>query len=283
MIELGLIGYPLEHSLSPKIHAAAFNQCGLAGKYTLFSIDPARMDKFQVVLEKVRSKELTGLNVTIPYKQTVIGLLDKLTPRAEKIGAVNTIYLKNNQLIGDNTDAAGFLAHVSAFLGMCGQALNIEKNALVLGAGGAARGVVYALVNDGWNVTVAARRIDQAQALINQLPDRKSALSAIHLNSDVFHDFSMELGLVINATPVGMSPMIDKSPWPQDVKLPTRAAYYDLVYNPRDTKFVLDARSAGYRAITGMGMLVEQAALAFEIWTGYNVPRSPLLSAVEEK
>jgi shikimate dehydrogenase len=283
MIELGLIGYPLEHSFSPVIHRAAFNQCGLEGKYTLFPINPTAPGEVNDLFGKIRSKAITGLNVTIPYKQMVVGLLDELTLRAEKIGAVNTIYLKNNILIGDNTDAPGFLSHLYTFLGMETEDMKRIKKALILGAGGAARGVVYALVRDGWDVTVAARRIEQAQALINQFPDRNSKLSAIRHNSATLQDLPKDMRLVINATPVGMSPAIDKSPWPQELQHPTHAAYYDLVYNPRETKFVFDARAAGLRATTGMGMLVEQAALAFEIWTGYNVPRAPLLSAVEEK
>jgi shikimate dehydrogenase len=283
MIKLGLVGYPLGHSLSPKIHRTAFNHCGIEGIYTLFSIHSTNTKELNCLIGKIRSEDITGLNVTIPYKQTIISLLDDLTPRAENIGAVNTIYLKNNKLIGDNTDAPGFLAHVYALLSMEAKKSKIIKKALVLGAGGAARAVVYSLVSDGWDVIVAARRIKQAQALIEQFPGHQSKLTGFALQPDVLRSILPDMRLVINATPVGMSPNIDESPWPKGVSFPHQAIFYDLVYNPRETKFVLDARAAGLQASTGLGMLVEQAALAFEIWTGYNVPRATLLSAVEDK
>src|SRR5689334_14000050 len=110
MIKLGLIGHPLGHSLSPKIHTAALSACGLEGDYSLFPIEPHDLAGLKALLDRVRSAEITGLNVTIPHKQNVIPLMDELTPTAMAIGAVNTIYLRENKLIGDNTDAHGFLA-----------------------------------------------------------------------------------------------------------------------------------------------------------------------------
>ena len=283
MISLGLIGYPLKHSLSPIIHRAAFDYCGLDGTYSLYPILPSDLQGLSFLLEKIRNKEINGLNVTIPHKQMVIPLLDELTTTAQNIGAVNTIFMKENKLIGDNTDAPGFLAHLYAFLGTEAEGSEAMKNALVLGAGGAARAVTYSLIHDGWNVVLAARRIEQAQSLIDQFPDHQSHLTCIDLHPDAFQSIAPDQRLVINATPVGMFPNSDDSPWPNGVPFPPQAAFYDLVYNPRETKFVHNARTAGLQAITGMGMLVEQAALAFEIWTGYYVPREPLLTAVEEK
>ena len=165
MIQLGLIGYPLGHSLSPKIHAAALKACGLQGDYSLFPIPPEDKQGLKDLLARVRTGEMTGLNVTIPHKQNVIPLLDELTPTAKAIGAVNTIYFRENKLIGDNTDAAGFLSDLKKFTG--DGKLGIGKSVLVLGAGGSARAVVYALLNDSWNVKIAARRIDQAEQLAN--------------------------------------------------------------------------------------------------------------------
>ncbi|PJB66449.1 MAG: shikimate dehydrogenase, partial [Anaerolineae bacterium CG_4_9_14_3_um_filter_57_17] len=157
---LGLIGYPLGHSLSPKIHAAALKACGLRGDYSLFPIHPDDKQGLKDLLNRVRSGEITGLNVTIPHKQNVIPLLDELTPTAQAIGAVNTIYRHGEKLIGENTDAAGFLSDLKKNIG--NWKLGIGKLALVLGAGGAARAVIYALLHDGWQVTLAARRIEQA-------------------------------------------------------------------------------------------------------------------------
>jgi shikimate dehydrogenase len=148
--QLGSIGYPLGHSLSPKIHAAALKACGLQGDYSLFPIHPDDKDGLKDLLARIRAGELHGLNVTIPHKQNVIDFMDELTPTAEAIGAVNTIYLRDNKLIGDNTDAAGFLADLKKGIGNG----ELGKSAIVLGAGGSARAVVYALLNDGWEVTL---------------------------------------------------------------------------------------------------------------------------------
>ena len=168
---LGLIGYPLGHSLSPKIHAAALKACGLRGDYSLFPIHPDDKQGLKDLLNRVRSGEITGLNVTIPHKQNVIPLLDELTPTAQAIGAVNTIYRHGEKLIGENTDAAGFLSDLKKNIG--NWKLGIGKLALVLGAGGAARAVIYALLHDGWQVTLAARRIEQAGQLANSFTNYK--------------------------------------------------------------------------------------------------------------
>ena len=273
MIRLGLIGYPLGHSLSPKIHTAALQACGLQGDYSLFPVHPEDIQGLKDLLARVRTGEISGLNVTIPHKQNVIELMDELSPTAKAIGAVNTIYLRENKLIGDNTDAQGFLSDLKRFLTLECDSLLSQKNALILGAGGSARAVVYALVNDGWDVTVAARRIEQAGQLVNSFPSRK--VKAITFTDLQFSTFD----LLVNATPIGMTPNIDQPPWPVDLSLPN-AVIYDLVYNPRETKLVKDARAQGLNATTGLGMLIEQAALAFEIWTGHNPPRNILIESV---
>jgi shikimate dehydrogenase len=275
MIQLGLIGYPLGHSLSSKIHKAALDSCGLRGEYSLFPIPLDDTQGLENLLERVRSGELTGLNVTIPHKQNVIPLLDELTPTASAIGAANTISMQNGKLTGDNTDASGFLADLNRFL-------KNQKSSIVLGAGGSARAVVYALINDGWEVTIITRRIQQAQALIGQFSNLASRMTSTEYRSTASYSPPTTFSLIINTTPVGMSPNVGDSPWPSDQPFPPNAAVYDLVYNPRETKLVKDARAAGLPAVTGLGMLIEQAALSFEIWTGCNVPRESLFAAVEE-
>jgi len=268
MIHLGLIGYPLGHSLSPKIHNAALTACGLQGEYSLFPITPDDMQGLKDILARVRNGEIHGLNVTIPHKQNVIPLLDELTPTAQAIGAVNTISMRDGKLVGDNTDAPGFLKDLGG--------LNIPQvsKALVLGAGGSARAVVYALVHAGWGVTLSVRRPEQAQALASNyhLPICQFPLSDSQ---------SPTFDLLINTTPIGMVPNVDASPWPEHLDFPKDTAVYDLVYNPRETRLVRDARAAGLPARTGLGMLIEQAALAFEIWTGRKPPREVLFKAVQ--
>ena len=275
MFYLGLIGYPLSHSLSPKIHTASLTACGLQGDYSLFPIHPDDRQGLSDLLVRVRSGEIHGLNVTIQHKQNVLEYMDELTPTAKTIGAVNTIYLRENQLVGDNTDASGFLSDLKRFLAEESKIVN-RKSAMILGAGGSARAVVYALLNDGWNVTLAARRLEQAEQLASQFED----ITAIELNLQTFQLSNFQL--IVNTTPLGMTPNIDQSPLPENVTFPPDAIVYDLVYNPRETKLVRDARSQGLQATTGLGMLIEQAALAFEIWTGHNPPRDILYKSVVE-
>jgi shikimate dehydrogenase len=272
MIKLGLIGYPLGHSLSPRIHTAALQACGLDGDYSLFPIEPQDGQGLQDLLQRVRAGEITGLNVTIPHKQNVIEFMDELTPTAKAIGAVNTIYLRESKLIGDNTDAMGFLTDLKHAFDF--SAFSVQRSALVLGAGGSARAVIYALLNDGWNVTIASRRIEQAKQLA-------SSISTQAIETVNFSDLGLlTFDLLVNTTPLGMSPNIDQSPWTQKIPFPKDAMIYDLVYNPRETKLVKDAHAQGLSATTGLGMLVEQAALAFELWTGKTPPRETLFESI---
>lgn len=270
--QLGLIGYPLGHSLSPKIHAAALSACGLTGNYSLFPIQPDDKQGLNNLLACVRTGEIHGLNVTIPHKQNVIPFMDELTPTAQSIGAVNTIYMRRDKLIGDNTDAPGFLSDLKR---VSNSSFRIPHSALILGAGGSARAVVFALLNDGWNVTLAARRIEQAQQLASSFPNYQLPITNLtRLPLSTFH-------LLINTTPLGMTPNTDVSPLPEGTELAKHTFVYDVVYNPRETKLVRDARAQGLNASTGLGMLIEQAALAFEKWTGYTPPRDVLYQAVE--
>lgn len=271
--KLGLIGYPLGHSLSPKIHTAALKSVHLKGEYSLFPISPDDHQGLENLLAHVRNGEIAGLNVTIPHKQNVIPLMDELSETASAVGAVNTIYEKDGNLFGDNTDVAGYLADLHRFLGKRKE----TKKALVLGAGGSARAVIYALLYDGWDVTIAARRQEQANELISQFPNHNSQLSSIEYPISLIPSLS----LIVNTTPLGMSPNIAASPYPQ-IPFPANAAIYDLVYNPRETKLAQDAQAAGLPAITGLGMLIEQAALSFEIWTERKLSRQPLYEALEE-
>jgi len=211
----------------------------------------------------------------------VIPLLDELTPTAKAIGAVNVIYLRNGKLIGDNTDADGFITDLKKFIGESpspkmgeGQGV-MEKSAMVLGAGGSARSVVYALLQDGWNVTIAARRIEQAQELAAKFEGA---------NTLGFNFQSIQLSntpLIVNSTPLGMTPNSDQSPLPEDISLSPNTMIYDLVYNPRETKLVRDACAQGLRATTGLGMLIEQAALGFELWTGHKLSSDIFRNAVD--
>jgi shikimate dehydrogenase len=253
----------------------------LDGEYRLYPVAPDDNQGLTKLAQRLRMGELQGLNVTIPHKQTILPLLDELTPSAQAIGAVNTLYLKGDRLIGHNTDAPGFLSDLHNSF----EQTIVEKNALVLGAGGAARAVVYALLTDGWNVTLAVRRADveQAEALIESMRPAagNGSMSSVQLDVDTLSPLVDGIRLVVNATPLGMSPKAEDCPWPEGLPFPRVATVYDLVYNPRETLLLRRARAAGLCAASGIGMLVEQAALSFVCWTGREVLREVMFEAVE--
>lgn len=285
---LGLIGFPLAHSLSPCLHTAALHALGLAGEYRLYPVSPLPPGRtlppgstlpqghpvFDDLLEQLRCGELHGLNVTIPYKQAVLASLDERSPAVQAIGAANTLYSREGRLVGENTDAAGFRIDLDRLL--AGRDSASPRRALVLGAGGSARAVVYSLLQTGWQVRVAARRIEQAQALVAQFILQAAAGRLLALELERVQP---EFDLLVNATPLGMWPAVEGNPWLEGLPLPPQAAVYDLVYNPAETALVRQARLAGLPAMSGLGMLVEQAARAFELWTARPAPRAAMWRA----
>jgi shikimate dehydrogenase len=275
----GLIGYPLGHSISPALHRAALRSAGLVGEYQLYEVKPLPEGEAALLelLNGIRGGKLRGLNVTIPHKQTVLPLLDEVTTTALSIGAVNVIFRRRDRLVGDNTDAAGFRIDLEHFLARSKHSAGAGQ-AVVLGAGGSARAVVYALLAGGWSVTVAARRLEQAQALAAQFhhhPIRVVRMDEAHLRLEHAAD------LVVNTTPSGMHPHSSTSPWPEGIPLPQHAAVYDLVYNPFQTKLIETALASGLPACSGLGMLVEQAALSFERWTNHTADRAAMVQAAQ--
>jgi len=288
----GLIGYPLEHSLSPQLHQAAISAMNIQGEYRLYPITPFPEGKqaMNELIGAFRAGRLDGLNVTVPHKENVISWLKELSPSAQTIGAVNTIGLENDTLYGENTDSPGFMAALTSFFGEHNQGI-VPGNALILGAGGSARAVAYALLQANWQVMVAARRCEQAHDLVHDL---KSVVCKIQTATDLnnltaytldragLEEIRAEIQLIVNATPLGMWPKSEESPWPTDIALPGGAMVYDLVYNPPETPFMQAARESGLPASNGLGMLVEQAALSLERWTGLAVPRKPMWESVAE-
>ncbi|MBT3336699.1 MAG: shikimate dehydrogenase [Anaerolineae bacterium] len=280
---LGLIGYPISASVSPKIHGAALKETGLDGEYRLYPIAPDDIQGLKDLLNKVRTGEMQGLNVTIPHKQNVIPLLDELSDTAKTIGAVNTIIFKDGKLIGDNTDAPGFWNDLQKLLKNREDLLNppsfyaMAPHALILGAGGAARAVCYALLNAGWDITLATRADDipQAEELIAdfnaEIPGCDAKLSNIELNASVLSPLLPTISLIINATPVGMKSHHAGTPWLTNLPFPDDALLYDLIYTPAETQLMKDAAQAGLPTRSGLGMLVGQALFSFEIWTGKKV------------
>ena len=277
--QLGLIGWPVGHSLSPVMHSAALQATGLAGDYRLFPVPPlpGGASSLRDLLDEMRHGNIHGLNVTIPHKQSVLPLMDDLTPAAQAIGAVNTISM-NGRLKGDNTDWLGFSRDLAAHIPEDLPAA--ERRALVLGAGGSARAVVYALVRSGWQVNISARRVEQSGQMAVELSTLQNDITAVPLTD--FSDLP-SVRLIVNTTPAGMSPFIEETPWPSCLPFPENALLYDLIYNPPQTKLMKAAAAAGLSAVNGLGMLVEQAVLAFQLWTGQNVSSKIFKQAALER
>ncbi len=292
-MRLILLGYPLSHSLSPAMHNAALAEMGLSD--WCYEAMPVASGRLAEAVAAIRGDDYAGANVTVPHKKAIIPLLDGLTPVAEAIGAVNTIIKTRRSdgspsprplaeergagaevLIGHNTDAAGLLADLYA------HDVHIShRPVLILGAGGAARAAVAACAGAyaGARVRVVARRREQAQSLI-----------PIYQSLEIFDwaplglmQASDDCALILNTTPLGMTPNTDASPWLDGTPFPPDAFVYDLVYNPAETLFIRHAQEAGLRAATGLGMLVEQGALAFELWTGKTAPRDIMRRTAEER
>jgi shikimate dehydrogenase len=259
---VGLIGWPVEHSVSPAMHNAVFAALGLNWHYVPL---PVRPEQVKTAVRGLSALGFRGANVTVPHKQAVMHYIDEVTDTAKAIGAVNTIVVQGERFLGHNTDAYGFLA-----------ALRDEgfepsgRSVLVLGAGGAARAIVFALAESGCSVTIHNRTAPRAAELAHHVQTAgvrapvKPVLDAPNLRDLDFARFD----LLVNATSVGMWPHTEDCPWPDALSFPSHWAVYDLVFNPAETRLLAQARAAGAKAIGGLGMLVWQGAAAFEMWTG---------------
>ncbi len=273
---LGIMGWPVKHSVSPIMHNAAFEARGMNWAYVPLPTAPERVQEGVLGL---RALGFRGANITIPHKQKVMTYLDHLTPEAQAIGAVNTVIIEEDgRLWGTNTDAPGFLEDVRA------HGVRVEgEHVLVLGAGGAARAVVYALARAGAEVTIAnrtlARAIELARQIHHVLPGH--TFRVVELSSDSLVREAEAHTMLVNATPVGMWPHPDASPWPTQVGFGTIRVVYDVVYRPRETHLLRQAKAWGCQTISGLGMLVRQGAEAWRLWTNRIPPVDIMMAAVE--
>lgn len=250
----GIIGHPLAQTLSPLLHNWGFQRLGVKAAYLAFPTPPERLE---AVIQAVRALPVSGLSVTIPHKEAVIPLLDGVSPLCASTGAVNTLVWEEGRLTGHNTDVPGF---VSPLL----EREHVPGSALVLGAGGAAKAVLAGLCEIGVkDVTVANRNFERAKALASQFGvhavvwERRERVDA---------------HLVVNTTPMGMRGKAEgESPLPAGFWTAGHVAY-DLVYNPRETVFLREARAAGAAAIDGLSMFAAQGAAQFKLWTGLELP-----------
>ena len=251
----GLVGLPVMHSVSPHIHNQAFVEQGINGVYLPFEVHDAQQFFKRMVHPRTRelSWNLRGLSITAPHKQTVMECLDWIEPDAKEIGAINTVVIDDDRLLGYNTDAAGLVDPLlKRFTSLR------DARVAIIGAGGAARAAIWAVKRQSANVTLFARNTTKAQALAELF-----RISCYALSAASFAGYD----LVINATPVGSGSHIDQSPATRE-QLTGARCIYDLIYNPRETLLLREAHEAGCETLGGLEMLVAQAGRQFELWTG---------------
>lgn len=274
----GLIGDPVEHSVSHYMHNAAFHKMGLDFVYL-----PFRVTK-EVLAEAVnglRALNIQGMNVTLPHKIAVIPLLDEIDELARKIGAVNTIVNEDGWLKGYNTDASGFLKMLSA------GNINVEgKNVLVLGAGGACRAIAFILTDRGASLSLINRRLAPAAELADWIfQEFRRKIDVMELGPGNLAAGLSQADILINTTSVGMSPGSNATLVPENL-LRKDLSVIDIIYNPVRTRLLQEAEHRGAAVLSGLEMLVWQGAAAFELWTAKKAPveemRQAAASALEE-
>ncbi len=278
---VGLIGHPIEHTYSPLIHNAAFEKCGLDLIYVPFDIHPSNLKD---AIRGMTALNIVGFNVTIPHKQRMLELLDEFSPEAHLIGAVNTVVNDGFKLHGYNTDAHGFLATLRPF----SEQIKGEPMA-ILGAGGAARAVLYGLMTEmrPKQLFLLNRHLERAESLRIYLQRTFSfgAATTHELFETSALDSLVKSRLIVNTTPSGMYPENEESPIVTERILSTGQIIMDLVYNPPETKLMRMAKEKGATVIGGWEMLLQQAAKSFELWTGMQMPiqevRSVLLHRIQ--
>lgn len=270
----GLIGYPVSHSLSPKIHSYWIKEHGLTAEYKLFTTPPPRLR--QTMLH-MRKKQVAGVNITVPHKQAVIEYLDGLDDDAKRIGAVNTVIHREGKFIGSNTDAYGFITNLKQGLGDIKPYL---EKVVLLGAGGATRAALVSLLDEGAkHITITNRTAEKAEALAFEFAPTAQAKGSAIVTApwDDRETILRDTTLLINTTSLGM---VSHHLLHLNVKeLPRDAAVHDIVYAPLETELLKNATKRGLKTVDGFGMLLYQAQKAFEMWHGVLPSVTPQLRA----
>ena len=268
-----LLGSPVAHSLSPVIQNTAFEVSGLDWCYEAIETD---VQGLEPAIQRMRADAWPGANVTIPLKEAVLPLLDELDPSAVEVSAVNTIVNEGGRLVGHNTDSLGFVRDLRAHWPVPAYGV-----AVILGAGGAARAVAAGLARQGLELLLISRSKERGEILANDIRRKHAGeVSVLPWNRESFARIPVQSVLIVNATPLGMAPADQDTPWPAEVPLPPGAAVYDLVYTPKETRFQQHARQSGLQSMSGGGMLLEQGALSYERWTGRRAPRRQMRAAL---
>ncbi|MDP3063910.1 MAG: shikimate dehydrogenase [Chloroflexota bacterium] len=289
---LGIIGYPLGHSLSPVFQQAALDALRLDVRYERWETPPESLAER---LRSLRQLDVLGANVTVPHKEAVIPLLDSVDEWARTVGAVNTIVSRDGSLTGYNTDSVGFLQ------GLAEASFNPRGvSVLLLGAGGAARGVALALAREGVaSIAIANRTVQRAQALAETVARHGPRAEALPLDGAALREAARRSQLIVNTTTLGMlhsaggsasprlgpgaSPRLGPGASPLPAAwISASALVYDLVYNPLETPLLREAKRAGARTQGGLAMLLHQGVAAFVLWTGRDAPVDVMRSALRQ-
>ena len=276
MKTLALLGHPVAHSVSPAMHNAAALELGLDYQYIAEDITPELLSN---AISNLRIGKWVGANVTIPHKKAVIPLIDKLGDTAKAVGAVNTLIRVDNRIHGENTDIEGFLMEIDSL-----EINLIDRPALILGTGGSARAIAFALLQRAPEVRLLGRNILAGTKIKDDLSKIVGGnLLSFDWTPTELSKASEDCALVVNCTPIGMVPHVNTTPWFPNIPFPPQTFVYDLVYNPIETMLVRQARSNGIKAQTGLGMLVRQGVLSFTLWTGHQPPMTTMLEAAERE
>jgi shikimate dehydrogenase len=269
---VGLFGYPVEHTLSPFMHNAAFESTGLDYCYLPFSVRP---EDLNISVGAIKALNIRGVNITIPHKETIIPYLDELDREAELIGAVNTVLNKDGRLIGYNTDGKGFVRSLREEGGIDPEG----KKIMIIGAGGAARAIAFTLALEGVGKIFINDIIENKAKELSSAISNKISAEAIYIKDP--KEGIGEVDILINATPLGMK---KEDPLPVLPELLSQGLFvYDIVYNPPETSLLKEAKKRGAKTLGGLGMLLYQGALSFKIWTGVEPPIDVMKKALENK
>jgi shikimate dehydrogenase len=273
--QLGVIGYPVGHSMSPAMHNRAFENQRMNCHYAAFAVAP---EGLQAAIEGIRALGFLGVNVTVPHKEAVIPFLDEVAPTARQVGAVNTIVNRGGRLIGYNTDGWGFLRSLEE-AGVKLPGLQV----VVLGAGGAARAIaLHVAMSHVARVTISNRTPERALNLARDISGFVTDVPVVGVAAQSPEERAalIDAGLVVNCTPLGMKGDNAGLSALSDINLlPQAAVVYDTVYTPLETRLLKEARLRGLRTVSGLGMLVHQGACAWEYWFGRRGPVPVMLGA----
>jgi len=257
---IGVIGHPIEHSMSPPMHNNAYEELNMDYVYVAFNVLPENID---TLIQSCKTMGITGLNVTIPHKTTIIPYLDEIDQTAQKIGAVNTIQFKNGIAKGFNTDGIGAIKSLQAHTSLEG------KNVLIIGAGGASKAISFTLLNENINSLIIANRSkENANDLIENIKNQSNFENISYIDLEKCDEFIEDVDIIINTTPIGMYPKHEVQPPIKTDKINEKHVVMDIIYNPLETKLLEKSRINGATTINGTSMLINQGLASFKIFTG---------------